>query len=323
MNIKIIITLLLSLLLTACSLTSSQPSWVDQPAESYSQKRYLSAVGEADSRNAANDRALANLAKIFEVAVKDQSLDFSEAQITTGESGRVATNKQSLARYVTTEAKHVLEGAQVVETWRSDEGRVFALAVLEKAPAERRFREGIRSADRKIEERVAYASQQAPNPVAALAVLKQARTIENQRSNLNRNLSVVSGKGIPVQYDQAKLEMLLRDALVTLHFSVVADSAQLQQNLESAVSALGITLDEGSSYQLKASMDTEELQKKQGWYWLRGSTELTLTHNDEVIAKKRWPLKVSATDKGQVEQRAKDMLSGKMADYVYELITSN
>ena len=323
MNIKIITTLFLSLLLAACSLTSSQPSWLDQPAENYSQERYLSAVGEADSRNAANDRALANLAKIFEVAIKDQSLDFSEAQITTGESGRVTTNKQSIARYVSTEAKHVLEGAQVVETWQSDDGRSFALAVLEKAPAERRFREGIRSADRKIAERVSYASQQAPNPVAALAVLKQARTIENQRSNLNRNLSVVSGKGIPAQYDQAKLEMLLRDALVTLHFSVVADSAQLQQNLESAVSALGITLDEGSSYQLTASMDTDDIQQKQGWYWLRGSTELSLTNNDEVIAKKRWPLKVSSTDKGQVEQRAKDVLSEQMANYLYELITSN
>ncbi len=323
MNIKIITTLLLSLLLAACSLTSSQPSWLDQPAENYSQKRYLSAVGEADSRNGANDRALANLAKIFEVAIKDQSLDFSEAQITTGQSGRVTTNKQSLARYVSTEAKHVLEGAQVVETWQSDDGRSFALAVLEKAPAERRFREGVRSADRKIEERVIYAGQRAPNPIAALAVLKQAREIENQRSNLNRNLGVVSGKGIPAHYDQAKLEALLREALVALHFNVVADSVQLQQSLESAVSALGITLDEGSFYQLKATMDTEEIQKKQGWYWLRGSTEISLMKYDEVIAKKRWPLKVSATDKGQVEQRARDMLSANMVDYVYELITSN
>jgi len=323
MNIQATIIMFFGLLLTACSLTTSQPSWLDKPGEKYTQKRYLSAVGEADNRNTANDRALANLAKIFEVGIKDKSLDFSESQVTTNDSGRVTSNNQRAARYVTTEAKQVLEGAQVMETWESDEGRFFALAVLEKVPAERRFREGIRSADRKIEERVMYARQQAPNLVAALAALEQARKIEIQRSNLNRNLSVVRGKGITAHYDQAKLEVLLRDALATLRFKVMADSSQLQQNLESAISALGITLDKGSAYQLKATMDTEEIQKKQGWYWLRGSTELSLMHEGEVVAKKRWPLKVSSTDKGQVEQRVKDMLSAKMAGYLYELLISN
>jgi len=193
---------------------------------------------------------------------------------------------------------------------------------LEKAPAERRFRDGLRSADRQIEDLVNYASQQAPNPVAALAMLEQARKIENQRSNLNRNLSVVSGKGIKAHYDQARLEKLLRNALVSLHFHSVADSPQLQQSLESAIVALGITLDKKAPYQLIASMDTEPVYKKQGWYWLRGSTQMSLIYQGEALAKQRWPLKVSATDKGMVEQRAKDKLSAQMATYLYELITS-
>ena len=75
MKIRIITTLLLGLVLTACS--SKQPDWVDNPGEEFPQKRYLSAVGEADNRSTADDRALANLAKIFEVAIRDNSLDFS------------------------------------------------------------------------------------------------------------------------------------------------------------------------------------------------------------------------------------------------------
>jgi hypothetical protein len=69
-------------------------------------------------------------------------------------------------------------------------------------------------------------------------------------------------------------------------------------------------------------MDTEPVQKKQGWYWLRGSTEMSLIYQGEALVKKRWPLKVSATDKGMVEQRAKDKLSAQMTTYLYELITS-
>jgi hypothetical protein len=322
MKIKITTTLVLGLVLTASISCSKQPDWLDKPTEQYSQQRYLSAVGEADDRNTADGRALANLAKIFEVAIKDRSLDFSQAQVSSDQSGTTVNNIQTTSRYVNTEARQVLEGAQLVESWQAEEGKTYALAILEKAPAERRFRDGVRSADRQIEDRVKYAGQQAPNPVAALAALEQARKIENQRSNLNRNLSVVSGKGIAAHYDQARLEKLLRNALVTLHFHAVADSPQLQQNLESAIGTLGITLDKNAPYQLIASMDTEPVQKKQGWYWLRGSTEMSLIYQGEALAKKRWPLKVSAKDKGMVEQRAKDKLSAQMTTYLYELLTS-
>lgn len=320
MKMKITATLVIGFVLTACG--SKQPEWLDKPTEEYPQQRYLSAVGEADDRSTADGRALANLAKIFEVAIKDRSLDFSQAQVSGDQSGRAVSNTQATSRYVTTEAKQVLEGAQLVESWQAEEGKTYALAVLEKAPAERRFRDGVRSADRQIKDRVNYASQQAPNPVVALAALEQARKIEHQRSNLNRNLSVVSGKGIKAYYDQASLEKLLRNALVILHFHAMADSPQLQQNLESAIGTLGITLDKNAPYTLMGSIDTEPVQLKQGWYWLRGSTELSLIYQGEALAKKRWPLKVSATDKGMVEQRAKDKLSEQMTTYLYELITS-
>ena len=320
MKMKITATLVLGFVLAACS--SKQPDWLDKPAEQYPQQHYLSAVGEADDRSTADGRALANLAKIFEVAIQEHSLDFSQAEASSDQSAGAVSNTQKTSRYVTTEARQELEGAQLAESWRAEEGKTYVLAVLEKAPAERRFRDGVRSADRQIEDRVKYASQQAPNPVVALAALEQARKIEHQRSNLNRNLSVVSGKGIKAYYDQASLEKLLRNALVTLHFHAVADSPQLQQNLESAIGSLGVTLDKNAPYQVIASMDTEPVQKKQGWYWLRGSTELSLIYQGETMAKKRWPLKVSATDKGMVEQRAKDKLSAQMTTYLYELITS-
>ncbi len=320
MKMNFTATLVLGFVLTACS--STQPEWVDKPAEQYPQQRYLSAVGEADDRSAADDRALANLAKIFEVAVSDRSMDFSQARVSADQSGLTTSNVQSASRYVSTEAKQVLEGAQLVESWQGQAGKTYSLAVLEKSPATRRFRESVRGADRQINDRVNYASQQAPNPVVALAALEQARKIENQRSNLNRNLAVVSGKGIKAAHDQASLEKLLRTALASLHFHAEADSPELQQNLESAVGTLGITLDKEAPYLLTASMDTEPVQQQQGWYWLRGSTQMSLMYQGETLASRRWPLKVSAQDEGMVEQRAKDKLSEQMSAYLYELITS-
>ena len=320
MKLTITAGLVLAFALSGCS--SKQPDWVDQPAGQYPQQDFLSAVGEADNRSGANDRALANLAKIFEVAVSDRSLDFAQAQVSVDQAERSVNNIQTASRFVTTEAKQVLEGAQLVENWQDESGKSYALAVLEKAPAARRFRDALRAADRQIADRVDFASQQAPNPVVALAALEQARQTETRRSNLNRNLAVVSGKGIRAAHDQASLEKLLRNALARLRFSVATDSAELTQNLESAVSALGIRLDNQTPYRLAAVMDTEPVKQQQGWYWLRGSIQLSLEYQGDTLAKKRWPLKVSAMDQGMVEQRAKDKLSEQMTAYLYELITS-
>ena len=308
------------LVLAACG--TKQPGWVDRPTDQYPQQDYLSAVGEADDRSAADERALANLAKIFEVAISDVSLDFSLARSSRDQSGSTASNVQAASRYVSTETRQVLEGAQLVESWQDDDGRTYSLAVLQKAPAARRFRDSVRGADRQIADLVAYAGQQAPNPVAALAALEQARKIETRRSYLNRNLAVVSGKGIRAVHDQASLERLLREALATLHFTAEADSAEIRQNLEDAIAALGITLDKNAPYRVIASLDTEPVQQQQGWYWLRGSTQLSLVFQGETLAQKRWPLKVSALDPGMVEQRAKDKLDGQMTAYLFELITS-
>ena len=95
MKTNIVAILVLSFVLASCS--SNQPDWLDKPTEQYPQQHYLSAVGEADDRNTADDRALANLAKIFEVAIKDNSLDFSQAQVDGDQSGSTVSKETGSA----------------------------------------------------------------------------------------------------------------------------------------------------------------------------------------------------------------------------------
>ncbi len=79
-----LLTAITALLFVACG-TSVPPIWLDDPAASYPEADYLSAVGEAGNRDQSGNRALANLAKIFEVAVQDQSLDFARARVETAD----------------------------------------------------------------------------------------------------------------------------------------------------------------------------------------------------------------------------------------------
>lgn len=313
------IALSLIYLLSACSATPTQPQWLDQPGAAYPENRYLSAIGEGNSREAAEDRALANLAKIFEVAVADRSMDFTEANISA--SG-VTTTTQQASRFVTTEARQILEGARVVEHWQADNGSHHSLAVLEKAPAARRFSSSVQRADQHTADLVAYAGNQAPNPVAALGALEQARQIQQQRDNANRNLAVVSGNGIPGRYSATDIETMIRKSLATLQFGAQAPTPEILGAVQSAIATLGIQYQQNSPWQVWGALDKLPIQEKQGWFWLRGSMHLSLRDGGDVVADKRWPIKVSATDPGMAQQRARDLLSNDLAGQLYEMLVT-
>lgn len=311
--------LLLTLLLAACS---SQPKWLDNPSAEHPKSQYLTATGQADTREAAGDRALANLAKIFEVAIKERSMDFSSSEMSSSMGTTQSSNEQRAARFISTEARQVLEGADVVEFWQEPEGQLHALAVLNKAEATQRFSKNIAKADREVSQLVDYASHKAPDPISAISAMELARTVQAERDNLNRNLSIVSNKASPGKYSADKLEDMIRNGLATLRFAAQAEDEEQLAELQNAIGNLGIQYDPQSNTLLTGVLDMEPIQQKQGWYWLRGSYELSLTIDGTVIEKKRWPVKVSATDKGLVERRAKDAINQKLPNYLYQLLST-
>jgi hypothetical protein len=311
-----------ALLLGGCAAGGGQPSWITTSPDSYPDQKYLTASASADEQNSADSRALANLARIFEVTIEDSAIDFSQATVTAVGDTRQVSNEQRAARSVNTFANQVLEGARVVEHWRGETGPHFSLAALEKAPAAKRFRGEIRTIDQQSDDLRDYAINQANNPVAALSALEKTRLLQINRAQLNRNFSVVTGNGLPSKTSAASVETEIREALAVLEFDVNADPVMITENLQAAVASLGAKVSAKSAYVVAAVLDTEPVQKKQDWYWLRGSLELSLIKNGETLAKQRWPIKVSATDKGIVAQRAKDQLADKLPNYLYQLLTA-
>ncbi len=307
---------------TACSTTSQKPQWVDQPPQDYPAAQYLSAVGNAINRDSADSRARANLSKIFQVSIAESSSDFSQAIISSRAGKQLIDNQQRASRFVSSNARQLLEGSEIVEHWNAADGQIYSLAVLAKGPAAERFRKDIRDADRKTADLFRYAEHDAPNPVAALRALEEARSIQVKRDNDNRNLQLLGGKAITAKVSSADLDNSIRRGLASLQFAVDGREGNTKRELQAAAAGLGINLNSRSNYRLSIVLDTEPVEKKQGWYWLRGSLQLNLTHVTDTLAQQRWPVKVSATDPGMVEQRLKDAVNTQLGVYLYQLLTA-
>lgn len=317
------------LVITACSSIPERPEWLDNPESAYPAATHLSATGSADNRQTASDRAISNLAKIFEVNVQERSTDFSSAQVNAGQGPLQITNEQRVSRAVSIETTQVLQGARIAEYWEMEpdetqHGLVYALAVLAKQPAASRFRQSILAADREIADLIRYARGTANNPLSALNALKLARSAQIQRDRLNQRLMIVAdGRGITGPYDQASIDTLIRNALSTLPIAVQADDPSVKAELQRALTRLGVKTVAESEYVLRGFADLAPVSEQQSWFWLRGSYELMLQHKDTVLAKKRWPVKISAAEPGMLQQRARDELNRKLPGYVFELLSSD
>ncbi|MGC3836511.1 LPP20 family lipoprotein [Moritella viscosa] len=315
-----------AILMSACSSTPERPTWLDGADINYPANVYLTASGQAKSASVADNRALANLAKIFEVSIADESIDFSEASTSqsnaSGSTIRQVDNKQTLSRFVNTQAQQVLQGTRIVERWQDPiSGQQSSLAVMKKAPAAALFMQSIRAADEQTSAAVKYAEQQAPNPLIALSSLETARQRQITRLNDNNNLRVVTGNDINVEYSVETLTQMIKSRLAALSFSTSATDDQALLSLQGGASEVGVQLKDDSQYKLVLTLDKGAVEQRQAWYWLRGNIVLNVMDGNRSISNKRWPFKISAQSKQLLEQRLATKLSTALPDYVYQVLT--
>ncbi|MGI0117246.1 LPP20 family lipoprotein [Zooshikella sp. RANM57] len=309
-------------IVSGCVSQPRQPDWITIQPKAYPEKQFVIAVGEADTQHVADDRALANLGKFFEVSVADVSSDFSQASLDGSESEKRFLNEQKFMRQVNTETKQVLEGVRVVERYKSKDGRYYSLAVLKKSPLARRLRKSILAADCNTNDAILYAQKQAKNPIVALASLEKARQFQIKREIENTRLSVLMGRGITSKITAETIKQQIEQGLSTLQFSIDADRKKDFDLLASVISGVGIPITNHTDYKIKLNIDRAPISYRQGWFWLRGSAELVIYHGETSLAKKRWPFKVSSQEENLIEQRLSDHLVKELPAYFYSMLTT-
>ena len=102
-----------------------------------------------------------------------------------------------------------------------------------------------------------------------------------------------------------------------------ADEPAVRAELQQALAVLGIGVVEQSNLVLSGSTDLAPVEEKQGWYWQRGSYDLSFADGANTLAKNRWPIKVSSTDRGLLEQRVRDEVNGSLPGHVFDLLSTD
>ncbi|GLS91391.1 hypothetical protein GCM10007916_24600 [Psychromonas marina] len=324
-NYRLLCYLFSCFFIMSCASTSQdeRPLWIDDAKSMYPESDYLTAVGQASKRDRAGKNATANLAEIFYVDVRSETNTITEATKAQSALGVTMESSTLLQRSIQTETDQAVSGVKIKESWLSPSGEYYALAVLGKRTAALSINESIIDLDNSTAEYIDYSLNTAPNSIASLNALRSARDEQLTRQMANLQLKQVSASGVPTDISSRKIEQLIAKKLASMQVAVKVDSEKHTKTVQSGLAQLGVTVVDNANIEVSADVDITEPTLLQDWYWLRGSYELSISENGQVISRKRWPVKVSAKQKELLTLRLQDSINAKITLYLTELVSDS
>ncbi|MGC2049041.1 MAG: LPP20 family lipoprotein [Gallionella sp.] len=305
-----IVALMLSFLPGCASKPPATPDWITGDSATYSSAQYLIGRGQAAAQEEARDRARADLAKIFQVAVVAESEDVQKFKTDNTGPGQYESHA---SRSITTRTEQIVRGIQVAEMWQDPVTKShYALAVLPRLQAASSLRQQISQLDEATGTQIEQ-SRKNTDLFLKIAAANSALESQQQRHALQKSLQIVdvTGRGVEAKWNSVKLESDLDELLKRVRISskVAAGSATgLEDVVAGALANAGFMIETGQNpdFELQAKMELADLGMQQGWYWQRGVLEISLTESasGRVRGTKRWNIKTNAQDRESAIKRA-------------------
>lgn len=305
-----IFAIMFTLLSGCASKPPAAPDWISGDSAQYKSAQYLIGRGQASTQEEAKDRARADLAKIFQVAVVADSEDVQRFKSDPAGPGQL---ESQASRRITTRTEQIISGIQIAELWQDPATKNHhVLAIMPRLQTAASLRQQISQLD---EATGTHIEQSRKNTDLFLKIAAASLAIESQqeRESLQKSLQVVdiTGRAGESQWSSAKLKSDLDGLLkrVRIASQVAADSTSgLAEVVNGALAKSGFMIETGQNpdFVLQARMELADLGLKEGWYWQRGVLEVTLLEkaNSRVRGTRRWTIKSNAPDKESAVKRA-------------------
>ena len=301
-----------ALLFGGCASKPIQPDWIAGDSAKYTNTQYLIGRGQASTIADAEDRARADLAKVFQVAVAVDSEDVQHFNSAPGVAGGYVGES---SRRITTRTDQIVSGIQIAEIWQDPLGKTqYALAILPRLQTAASLRQQINQLDDATQ---ASIDQSKKNSDLFIKIAAASKAVESQleREGLQKALQVVdiTGRGVEPKFSSGTLNADMGDLLKRVRIAprvLEGSISGLDEVVAGALSQAGFMIDTGDKpdFLLTAGLKLADLGLKEGWYWQRGDLEITLSEalTGRVRGTQHWFIKGTAPDKETAIRRALD-----------------
>ena len=194
-----------------------RPDWVDGPSSEFPYTRYITGIGYGADRQAAEDKARAEVSKIFFSDIHSSNRTYQK--ILESRSGGMSTSHESInfAEIIKVSTHKILSGVRVVQVFRDpgSQPEFFALAVLDRSQSRVILRGKIHELDENIQLLISAVGRQ-QDTLSRVKLLQASIRKHALRQAYNTELKIVDpgAGGIPPPVNITDIKTRLNKALL-------------------------------------------------------------------------------------------------------------
>jgi hypothetical protein len=261
-----------------------RPDWIDGESLEWPRQWFLCGVGSGDDRATAEDRARAQIARVFTMRVLSTTASFAAESTATAHGISATASHVAVSDDTQSSTEKVLEGVEIVAGWQDPAThQVYSLAALDRRKGAARLR--ARLADMDAAAHLAETElTAAADPVAAALAGLRLRALSRRREPVAADLRLLDPAADDGARRFAKLEAAARAALgrLVVVASASGDNAPaLEEGVVKGLEALGLRAASPApgvvpDLVLEVVGAIEELGYRDGWAWWRANASLSM-----------------------------------------------
>ena len=315
-------------------ISGKRPDWVNGRSKQFPPDRFLTAVGYGPDRPTAEDKARAEIAKIFYSDIRSSNRTYQEVLETTAGGKSSSRENINFEEITNVSTRKVLSGIRIsqVYTEAAPDRQFYALAVLDRYHTENILEQKIETLDRDIQ-RLYSESQQQKDKLSQVQYLQLCISNFILRQAYDTELRIISpsGKGISPAVSFTEIEKRLNDVLLRDFFialSVKGTRAdEVQRALVEALNRKGFSITEETpraSVLARGTIDIQPIEQgASDWKFVRWKAYFDLVDQQggAVFGSVQKTGKAGHLNLGQAEERAMRKMRKTLAEEISSDLT--
>ncbi len=286
-SINLIFTLVLALLLNSCatkiatSKDKKRPDWLDNPYNKYRESLYLAAIGEGDTRKAAENNAIGNISLIFESKIKVENTTEQRYEELFTKEGSTFSKTLKNKQNVKTGSNQTLFNVQYGDSYTDKNGRNYVIAYLDRLETGELYETKIAKNSSKIKFYLENSSLSS-DLKRSYAYLNAATVVNSVNQSLVSQLQIISPdfwNNSKLGYDPNELEEKAANSTKLICFAGNIENdedGKVKNILQEFLSNKGFVIRENPLLTLDGSVNFEDLDLPRAEKFVRWHLDLNL-----------------------------------------------
>lgn len=242
------------------------PDWVTNPMKYYPEDEYIVGVGSGDTRQAAEDDAVGNIARVFQSKINVDRTLIENYLETEGKNGELTASTRMFQRTnVSTRTK--LKNIKIDKTYfSSSEGLYYVLAYLNRRETASLYQKDILKNQDKIDEYIQHFRDE-PNKLRKYAYITKAIALSEINALINEQYQILTrGGNVTERITKATLVKMRNDLLdrITVNIEPQGNAPQeIEQYLREVIAKTGFKIsDRKGDFTIKYAFDIRKSNLK-------------------------------------------------------------